>query len=857
MAFWKQLLRDRGRTRGVEGLKTRLSSFQDLVAKNNRVLELFADAGEKLGGEYVFDIQYLHGLARSLEEEVRGVVQDLEALTGRRNKDLRAAVERVSSEIGAVIDSRVVAPKADYVIDLDAVDADLAEVVGMKMARLGEIRNHLGLRVPDGFVVTTYACRQVLDHAGVTLEMEEAFGGDPSPDPDRLKAVAAALAGRLEDARIPAGVARAIRTGMSRLGRNTRCRKVAVRSSALGEDGDLSFAGKYRTVLGVTAAELTAAYRQVISSLYTHEVMRYRMDRGAHPGRGLMAVGCLCMVRAKAAGVLYTLDPSRVDEKVVVVSAVRGLGKAVVEGVSVADRFVVARDAPYDVLSRDTVVKDQMTVTAREGGLKRIPVPEAQRSEPALSEGELRELVSGAMRIERYMKCAQDIEWAVDTDGRLYFLQARPLRLSPTIEVRQPDLSGVVNRYKVLMRDRGEVACRGIASGRVHIVENDDALGDLPEDAVLVARTSSPRLASAMSRIQAVITDVGTATGHLAAIAREFRVPAIVDTRCATDLLAEGMEVTVDAEENRVYEGRVDELVHSQLLRRSAFEDAAEYRLLRGILGKAAPLNLKDPQSSSFTASNCATYHDIIRYAHEKAVEELSSGRRMNPSRNGRFVRRLELGIPLDLVMIDLGGGFRKRDKGRSVGPGDLTSKPLCALLDGLMTEGVWATGPADMDLDGFMSSATRAAPLSNPLAARVEHNLAIVSESYLNLSLHLGYHFNIVDAHLTDRRDENYIYFRFAGGVTEMARRARRATLLKRILVANDFVVEGRQDLVIGRIKKVPTDVMKNRLRIIGRLVGFTRQLDIHLRDDDALERCVNGFLEGRNSPLDCTGAS
>jgi pyruvate,water dikinase len=323
-------------------------------------------------------------------------------------------------------------------------------------------------------------------------------------------------------------------------------------------------------------------------------------------------------------------------------------------------------------------------------------------------------------------------------------------------------------------------------------------------------------------------------------------VPTILDTEIATQLLSEADEVTVDAEENVVYRGRVEELLHYQLLRSSAYAETAEFRLLRRMLKSIAPLNLNDPRSPNFTAQKCATCHDIIRFAHEKAVEQLTAGHWVRPSKRSPYVRRLALNIPLDLIVIDLGGGLQAREGKATAKVEDITSAPLRALAAGLSTEGVWETGPADMDLNGFMSSATRAVSLNVPLMARPEQNLAIVSGQYLNLNLKLGYHFNILDCYLTHTRNDNFIYFRFAGGVTAMDRRSRRATLLKRILEKHDFVVEGTGDLVIARIKKISLEAMVQRLEMVGRLIGFTRQLDIFLKDDSLVEQCIARFLRG-----------
>jgi len=102
------------------------------------------------------------------------------------------------------------------------------------------------------------------------------------------------------------------------------------------------------------------------------------------------------------------------------------------------------------------------------------------------------------------------------------------------------------------------------------------------------------------------------------------------------------------------------------------------------------------------------------------------------------------------------------------------------------------------------------------------------------------------VDTYLTDTANDNYIYFRFLGGVTEIVRRSRRATLLRRILERFGFVVEGRGDLVIGRTRGLRPELMVERMAMLGRLIGYTRQLDVHLRNDSRIDEYLERFLEG-----------
>lgn len=834
----------------MEEIRDKLDRFRDLVDNNNRVLELMAQGGEMLGGEYIFDIQCLRTLGNDLQDSVQKVVLDLDTITNGRYPRLMEISRKIHAEVQAILDSRLVVPKSDYVVPISRADEDLTDVVGAKMARLGAVSRWLGWRVPDGFVVSTYACQRFLEKAGVDQGGEGGFDPAAPLGDEELAERSRQLREKVLNARVPRDVARAIEAGVQLLLRSANPPSLAIRSSALGEDSEFSFAGQFLTVLGVAPAAVLDAYRSVVASLFTSEVMKYRQSHGLHPARGLMAVGCMGMIRAKAGGVLYTLDPTQPAKDVLVVTAVPGLAKTVVEGTEAADRFEVSREPPHAVVSRHVVRKERMYRVQDGGGVGQVEVAGPEQDRPGIGDSELEALASAALSIEKHLKCAADIEWALDAAGELVILQARPLRIAVSESPQDRDLTDVAGRYRVLLKHQGSVACRGIGFGRVYMVEDANAPGDVPPGAVVIARTSSPKLAAAVVGASALITDVGTTTGHLATIAREFRVPAIVDAGRATEILKDAGEVTVDAEENAVYQGRVPELLRHQLIQSSSSRDTQEFRILRRMLRRTAPLNLRDPLSSSFSAESCVTYHDIIRFAHEKAVEELTEGDSIRPSGSTQHVRRLELPVPLDLLVIDMGGGARAVEGTRAITPDCVVSRPLRALLAGLLTEGVWATEPAAMDPNAFMASATRSALLTGPAALRPQQNLAIVSGEYLNLNLRLGYHFNIVDCYLSEKRSDNYIYFRFMGGVTELARRSRRTELLKQILEKQGFVVECSGDLIVGRLRKASPEVMAERLTMIGKLIGFTRQLDIFLNSDRLVERYVSRFFEGKFRP-------
>lgn len=803
---------------------------------NNRVLRLIADADEKLGGEYLFDMQYLHSLASDLGESVKAVVQDLDEMSGNRYPALSLALERVLGAIGASVMPRGTGASVPLTLPMDELGTELADVVGEKMARLGEIRSRLALAVPDGFVVTAQASKQLFADAAIARELESHRQGHDG--------AAARLRAAITSANVPGEIAGAIKEALGRFPRQAR---FAVRSSALGEDGELSFAGQHATLLNVPRERVLSAWLEVVASLFSAQAIQYRQHHGLLSAGGDMAVGCILMVPAVASGVVYTVDPGAPQSGAMVVCATCGLGVPVVEGTGAVDRCKLSRAVPHATLAYDIADKREMYVAGPDQGITAKSVPAEQRSVPACQDGVLATLAEMALRIERYMRCPQDIEWALGNDGGVVVLQARPLRMGPETRPQADAVLSARKGHRILLQGRGEVACRGVGMGPVFRVGPDEKTEGFVPGNVVVTEGASPRLSPLIAAASAVVSDVGSVTGHLATVAREYRVPMIVGTRDATRLLPVGAIITVDADESTIYEGSVEELLRYELLRSQPYTETSEFRALRRMLKHVSPLHLRDPGARSFSPEHCRTCHDIIRFAHERALVELSRLDGIKLDGRHASARLLELDVPLDLHVIDLGGGLAAGPAATAIAQSQITSRPLTILVEGLLTPGAWSTKPAEMDLEGFMASATRAGPLTVPGSGAVRRNVAIASADYLNLNLRVGYHFNIVDCYLSDNEEDSYIFFRFVGGVTEVIRRTRRARLLAAILGQQGFKTEQSGELVIGRLQGVPTALCEEALRTVGRLIGFSRQLDILLRDDRTVDRLATAFLQGR----------
>jgi CheY-like chemotaxis protein len=148
--------------------------------------------------------------------------------------------------------------------------------------------------------------------------------------------------------------------------------------------------------------------------------------------------------------------------------------------------------------------------------------------------------------------------------------------------------------------------------------------------------------------------------------------------------------------------------------------------------------------------------------------------------------RRLVSSIPLELNLIDLGGGLSPEAADLvKVRPEHLTSRPMLAYWRGVSAVG-WQ-GPKPVDLAGFMSVVMSTATDTNIAERLHEKNFAIITHDYMNLSNRLGFHFATIEAFL-GAPGESYVSFTFYGGGAELPRRMRRVRFLTRILEGLDF---------------------------------------------------------------------
>jgi len=294
--------------------------------------------------------------------------------------------------------------------------------VGGKGGSLGELTG-AGIAVPPGFVVTTHAFEQFLAaleaRAPVRAKVETV---DPS-DLGAVTRLSEELRRRVIEESMPLEVEQAILAAHAELSADA----VAVRSSATTEDADdASFAGLQDTFLWVLdGADTVTRVRECWGSLYSVESITYRRKH-IFPEEGVaMAVVVQAMVDARTAGVMFTRSPTTGDKSVITIEGAWGLGSAVVSGEVTPDRWVMGK-ITGEISVRDISHKHAKQVQAEGGGIMEVELDAADADRPCLTDEELQALRDVGRKIERHYGRPQDIEWAMDKDGRLLLLQSRP-----------------------------------------------------------------------------------------------------------------------------------------------------------------------------------------------------------------------------------------------------------------------------------------------------------------------------------------------------------------------------------------------------------------------------------------------
>ncbi len=860
---WRERRRNRAAA-VLEKLKVRYHTFRILLANNEYSLDLLRSVDQALGSSNTSWKDVSEEIDELLEVTYE-LVDGLDRLSSggydslfERHRLIEAGIRK---ELEKLIAGSASGPS--YIF-FDGISTDhQRSLVGGKAATLALLRR-AGLKVPDGFAMTVKACWDIISEGGldefIRQKMRLAESGNLSGT--EIGETAAEIGNRIRAAVLPQELERGLRGAYMRLSDNGS-EAVSVRSSALAEDRiEHSFAGQFKSVLNVTSFKgFAEAVKEVLAGGYSARSISYRLHAGLPLGARDFALFSQKMVPARAAGVLFTLDPGSPDSGRMLISAVPGLGVLAVSGSAPADLYRPLRTCdgcePFEQFAQ-IVPKTTRAVGIGTGGIVEQAVGEREGLEPVLSEEEVLSLVRLGRMIEGLLGKPQDIEWAIDGDGEISILQSRDIRLSARSRHTAEQVSG-----EVVLKG-GVCASPGRSVGRVKVIHSLKDLANWREKrsgpGIMVLRQSLVDAARWLPDFEGAIVDLGNPADHLSCVAREYSRPMLTGIGKASQVLQDGQWIVLDADRAMIL--KAPEEVWSKFSAEDERREPAkpaegeqpprpaqpekdpetppESAKLRELI---EPLNLTDAYGPTFSIVECRSLHDVVRFAHEMAVLAMFRLGDSVLEDAGMLVHTLSDGLPLHFMIIDLGGGLVPGTKGMKIRTADLVCAPLLALIDGIMTPGLrWNVPAPAANISGLLSRSMLDSGGARPVG---QQNYALVSRDYLNLNARVDFHFAMVDSVCGTSARENYIRFRFKGGGTTAVQRERRARFIAEVLKGHDFFTDQRGDLVTATILEMEQEEIQARLVMLGRLMGFSRLLDASMQDDSMPKRIARAFLD------------
>ena len=840
----------------AERLRLRYEAFKALLAADEASLLLVAELEEIFAGARQVDPARTRWLCGQLTEAVGAVVERLLAMNPGGYAGLREAYARVRGKVQASVQASLPlchphpapdsaghfpgpSPSA-FVLPL-AQALGRQDLAGGKAANLAAVQK-AGQRVPPGLVITTDAFRAFLGTGKLRPRLERLLRQVDLSRPERLGPLCLGMRALVLGAAVPEELARALRQAAAspEFGGGL----LAVRSSAVGEDGELSFAGQYASELNVPPGDIVDAYRRVVAAKYRTRAVTYRVRCGLPDDCSPMAVLLLPMVDAVSAGVLHSSDtlPGQ-GGKCLSVFALPGLGDALVSGSAEPWVARVARRLPTQVL-------DVSGGTGVE-----------------LGQSALSELVLTGLVLESVFGRPQEVEWALDREQRLFVLQSRTYNAAPGPlpgdEVVRPDGAqdpcapgGPCDPDAQALATGLSLVAPGRGCGPVHQLKGAADIARIPAGCVLAVDTLTPALTRCVDRVAAVVARVGSRASHFASVAREAGLPVLSGLEDMHARLPEGLLVTVDAtvaatvdasgaaSGGRILVGCAQSLLEGPR-RKQGEERQRLAKRFADLARQTCHLALTDPEAPDFAPAGCASLHDLVRFCHEKAVAEMVGlGEAEDSDRSGRCLgkaRRLCSDLPLALYLLDLGGGLEPTAGKDDIAPEGIASLPMQALWQGLARSGEpWQDTGFSCDWQEFdRISAGIFRKDSRQLAS-----YALLSADYLHLLVRFGYHFAVLDSLCGQRAEANYVAFRFKGGGGLPEQRLLRIGFISQVLSAGGFVVRVRGDMLDARLSRAEAGAVRRALILLGRLLVRTQRMDMGLADEAQAACLAEEFL-------------
>ncbi|HET6980194.1 MAG TPA: phosphoenolpyruvate synthase [Pyrinomonadaceae bacterium] len=309
-----------------------------------------------------------------------------------------------------------------YTLGFHEIDQTKLALVGGKGANLGELSRIEGIRVPEGFCVTTDAYKSIVKEIPEFNALLDQLTLLTVADVESVRELSRKLRDSIEATPIRKDIAEAVADYHRQLGEKD---SYAVRSSATAEDlPSASFAGQQDTYLNIKGIDAILKHiRKCWASLFTERAVIYRMQNGFDHHKVYLSVVIQKMIFPNAAGIMFTADPVTSNRKVVSIDASFGLGEALVSGLVNVDNYKVREGK---IIDKTISTKKLAIYPAAEGGTKEEAIVPEQQNKQALTDEQVLELERIGRQIEEHFGQPQDVEWCL-VDQTFQIVQSRPI----------------------------------------------------------------------------------------------------------------------------------------------------------------------------------------------------------------------------------------------------------------------------------------------------------------------------------------------------------------------------------------------------------------------------------------------
>ena len=466
-----------------------------------------------------------------------------------------------------------------FILWFDQLGIDDVGLVGGKNASLGEMYRNLsprGIKVPNGFAITAYAYRYLLEKSGIEQKIRDILSDLDTTDMNNLAERGQKVRTVILNAEFPEELKDAITDAYSHLCKQygEHC-DVAVRSSATAEDlPDASFAGQQETYLNIVGSGmLIEACKKCFASLFTNRAISYRQDKNFDHFSIALSIGVQKMVRSDLAssGVMFSIDTESGFKDAVFITASYGLGENVVQGAVNPDEYYVFKPTlklgKKPIISKSIGGKKIKMIYSEDGSkpTKNVVVSKHDRSRFCLTDDDIVTLAKYAVDIEDHYSGKaghlkpMDMEWAKDgKTGDIFIVQARPET------VHSQEDKNIIRKY--VLKEKGNVVIEGdsvgelIGAGEANIIYDVHDISKFKKDQVLVTDMTDPDWEPVMKIASAIVTNRGGRTCHAAIISRELGIPCVVGTINGTKAIKNNQDITVSCasgETGYVYDGKL------------------------------------------------------------------------------------------------------------------------------------------------------------------------------------------------------------------------------------------------------------------------------------------------------------